>query len=77
MVTSSEAKKIIKTELDNRKIVYEKLTVKTIPWSNIIGDRIGNKTKMIFVEIHGLKQFESLNEIKRIAQNSEFRVNIV
>jgi hypothetical protein len=64
-----QAKKIIKDELDRKKIVYKKLTAKTVSFSDLSRD------EMVFVTIHGWTPNVMASHIERIARSKGFRAD--
>ena len=66
MVTTFQAKNIIKNELNKRELPYNKLTARTIGFSDLLrGD-------CIFVKIHGWNPNPQWDELKNIAKENGF-----
>ncbi len=67
-LTPSQAKKIIKFELDRRELPYTKLTAKTISFSDLA------RADCIFVKIHGWQPNPIWDELKATAIARGFRI---
>lgn len=67
-MTTHKAKKIIKAELDKRKLPYSKLTARTISFTDLA------REKCIFVKIHGWEPSKEWNDLKTVAVENGFRI---
>jgi hypothetical protein len=65
-MTPNAAKKIIRAELEARKLPYTKLTAKTIGFVDLARD------SKIFVSIHGWKPNPAWDELQRVAHSNGF-----
>jgi len=67
-MTTNEAKKIIMDHMVKHGIHFDKLTAKTVGFSDLARGR------MIFVKIHGWRPCPALLGIKDLAKENGFRV---
>ena len=68
MITTNKAKKEIKEFLDNNNLQYDKLTARTISFSDLA------RGSCIFVKIHGWKPHELWGNMKMFAISKGFRI---
>lgn len=68
-ITPAAAKKIIVDKLNELKLPYEKVTAKTVGFTDLARD------SMVFVTIHGWKPNPAMEELKKIAKENGFRVD--
>lgn len=66
--STHEAKKIIKAELERRKIPYTKLTARTINFQDLA------RVNCIFVKIHGWQANPVYEELSKVAVENGFRI---
>ena len=65
-MTTNQAKKIIKAELDKRNLPYTKLTAKTVHFSDLA------RCSYIFVKIHDWKPSPAWRELEQVACDNGF-----
>ena len=68
MVTASQAKKIVKSELERRNLPFTKLTAKTIDFTDLA------RASCVFVKIHGWQPNPAFDEIRAVAVANGFRI---
>lgn len=67
-MTTNEAKRIIRDELNRRKLPFTKLTARNVSFSDLArGERI-------FVKVHGWKPNPQWNDLKELARNNGFNI---
>jgi translation elongation factor P/translation initiation factor 5A len=67
-IIPSQAKKIVKAELEKRNISFTKLTSRTVNFMDLTRDNC------IFVKIHGWQPNPLLEEVEQVARTNGFRV---
>jgi hypothetical protein len=67
-MTPLRAKKIIKLKLDELGLKYEKLTARTINFSDL------TRASCVFVKVHGWKPNPQWEILQLLAKNNDFRV---
>jgi hypothetical protein len=67
-MTPSEAKRIIKSELEKRGLPFTRLSAKTIGFSDLAGG------ECIFVHVHGWQPNPIWGELETLAQQNGFRI---
>jgi len=65
-MTRSEAKGIIKTELEKRNLPFTRLTARTVDFSDL------ERSAGIFVRVHGWQPNSQWNELKSVAKANGF-----
>ena len=67
-MNTRQAKLIIKSKLDELKLPYDRLTARSIDFTDLARD------KCIFVKIHGWKPNPAWKELETLAINNNFRI---
>ncbi len=67
-MNTREAKRLISTELNERGLSYDKLTARTVSFTDLA------RGQAVFVTVHGWKPDPASGELKRLAKESGFRV---
>lgn len=67
-ITPAGAKKIIKAALEERGLPFEKLTARTVDFTDLAG------AKCVFVKIHGWNPDPRWEELKAVARMHGFRL---
>lgn len=68
-MTTHEAKKLLRDELDRRELPYDKLSARTIGFSDLA------RTDMVFVTVHGWEPNPVATELNQFASDHGFRVS--
>jgi hypothetical protein len=68
-ITPAKAKKIIIDKLNELHLPYDKVTAKTIDFTDLA------RASMIFVKIHGWKPNPLMGELEKVAKENGFRVD--
>jgi hypothetical protein len=67
-MSPSQAKKIIQAELEKHNLPYEKLTARTISFSDLA------RASCVFVKIHGWQPNPAWEELRAVAVANGFRI---
>lgn len=69
-MTATEAKRIIKSALDEKGLLYTKLTARTTDFTDLA------RAKCVFVKIHGWVGGPRWDELRDIAVQNGFRIEV-